>query len=55
MQTRISRVTRVFYGNVRAPDGISVIEVIDAQRYNNNLESSAIFWKLENIFLFFMN
>lgn len=28
MQTRISRVTRVFYGNVRAPDGISVIEVM---------------------------
>lgn len=28
MQTCISRVTRVFYGNVRAPDGISVIEVM---------------------------
>lgn len=53
MQTRISRVTRVFYGNVRAPDGISVIEVIDAQRYNNNLESSAIFRNWRTYFFFF--
>lgn len=53
MQTRISRVTRVFYGNVRAPDRISVIEVMRSDIII--IWKVAIFWKLENIFLFFMN